>query len=140
MYHCYEGKCTLNLGVNQYYTREVIDVILARIKSCIQNNRYTISLNENRRENIDFINEYNLCSDRQRSIFMQIEIDDFCYSVQNTEMGYEHEVLYAFVSQVQLFNAEGTPETVDVYTKFNVIDVPFGSWVVVVAVYKSDRL
>ena len=95
------------MGDNQYYTREVIDVILARIKSCIQNNRYTISLNENRQANIDFINEYNLCSDRQRSIFMQIKTDDFCHSLQNTEMGYEHEVLYAFVSQVQLFNAEG---------------------------------
>lgn len=127
----------MNLGDNQYYTREVIDVILARIKSCIQKNRYTISLNENRRENIDFINEYNLCSDRQRSIFMQIEIDNFCYSVQNTEMGHEHEVLYAFVSQVQLFNAEGEAETVDVYMKFKGIDVPFGSWVVVVAVYKG---
>jgi len=130
----------LKLGDYQYYTREVIDVILARIKSCIQNNRYTISLNENRRENIDFINEYNISGDKQKSILLQIKTDDFCHSLQNTEMGYEHEVLYAFVSQVQLFNAEGTPETVDVYTKFNVIDVPFGSWVVVVAVYKSDRL
>ena len=127
----------MKLGDNQYYTREVIDAVLARSKSCNQNNRYTISLNENRRENIDFINEYNLCSDRQRSIFMQIEIDDFCYFLQNTEMGYEHEVLYAFVSQVQLFNAEGEAETVDVYMKFNVIHVPFGSWVVVVAVYKG---
>ena len=137
MYHCYEGKCTLNLGVNQYYTREVIDVILARIKSCIQNNRYTISLNENRRENIDFINEYNISGDKQKSILLQIKTDDFCHSLQNTEMGYEHEVLYAFVSQVQLFNAEGEAETVDVYMKFNVIHVPFGSWVVVVAVYKG---
>ena len=130
----------MNLGDNQYYTREVIDVILARIKSCIQNNRYTISLNENRQANIDFINEYNISGDKQKSILLQIKTDDFCHSLQNTEMGYEHEVLYVFVSQVQLFNAEGAAETVDVYMKFNVIDVPFGSWVVVVAVYKSDRL
>ena len=94
----------MNPHYNQNYTREEIDAVLAKIKSCVEKNRYTISLNENRQENIDFINEYNIRSDKQKSILMQIETDDFCHSLQNTKIGYEYEVLYVFVPHVQLFN------------------------------------
>ena len=84
----------MNPHYNQNYTREEINAVLAKIKSCVEKNRYTISLNENRQENIDFINEYNIRSDKQKSILMQIETDDFCHSLQNTKIGYEYEVLY----------------------------------------------
>lgn len=104
----------MNPNYNQNYTREKIDTVLAKIKSCVEKNRYTISLNENRQENIDFINEYNIRSDKQKSILMQIETDDFCHSLRNTKTGYEYEVLYVFVPQAQLFNAEGEKETVDI--------------------------
>ena len=120
----------MNPYYNQNYTREEIDAVLAKIKNCVEKNRYTISLNENRQENIDFINEYNIRSDKQKSILMQIKTEDFSHSLQNTKIGYEYEVLYVFVPQVQLFNADGEEETVDVYTKFNVIDLPSGSNVI----------
>lgn len=131
----------MNSHYNQSYTREEIDAILAKIKSCFEKNRYTISLNENRQENIDFINEYNIRSDKQKSILMQIETEDFCHSLQNTKIGYEYEyeVLYVFVPQVQLFNADGEEETVDVYTKFNVIDLPSGNRVVVISLHKRNK-
>lgn len=54
----------MNPHYNQDYTREEIDIILDKIKSCVGNNKYTIALNENRQENIDFINEYNIRSDK----------------------------------------------------------------------------
>ena len=129
----------MNPHYYQSYTREEIDAVLAKIKSCVEKNRYTISLNENRQENIDFINEYNIRSDKQKSILMQIETDDFCHSLQNTKIGYEYEVLYVFVPQVQLFNAVGKEETVDVYTKFNVIDLPSGSRAVVISFHKRNK-
>ena len=129
----------MNPYYNQNYTRKEIDLILSRIKSCVKNNRYTIAQNENRQENIDFINEYNIRSDKQRSILMQIKTEDFCHSLQNTKLGYECEVLYVFVPQVQLFNAEGEEETVDVYTKFNIIDMPSGSRAVVVSFHKRNK-
>ena len=50
----------MNPHYNQNYTREEIDAVLAKIKACIEKNKYTVSLNENWQENIDFINEYNL--------------------------------------------------------------------------------
>lgn len=69
---------------------------------------------------------------------MQIETKDFCHSLQNTK-GYEYEVLYAFVPQVQLFNADGAEETVDVYTRFNVIDLPSGSRTVVISFHQRNK-
>ena len=129
----------MNPHYNQNYTREEIDAVLAKIKSCVAKNRYTISLNENRQENIDFIYEYNLRSNKQKSILMQIKTEDFCHSLQNTKIGYEYEVLYVFVPQIQLFNADGEEEIVDVYTKFNVIDLPSGSRTVVISFHKRNK-
>lgn len=50
---------------NQDYSREEIEDILAKIKACVSAGKYTISLNERRQENVDFINEYNIRSDKQ---------------------------------------------------------------------------
>ena len=129
----------MNPHYNQNYTREEIDAILAKIKVCIESGRYIISQNEKRQENIDFINEYNTRSDKQKSILMKIETDDFCHSLQNTKTGYEYEVLYVFIPQVQLFNADGEEETVDIYTKFNLIDLPSGSRTVVISFHKRNK-
>ena len=129
----------MNSHYNQNYTREEIDTVLAKIKLCIEKDRYIISQNENRQENIDFINDYNIRSDKQKSILMKIETDDFCHSLQNTKAGYEYEVLYVFVPQVELFNADGEEEIVDVYTKFNVIDLPSGSRTVVISFHKRNK-
>jgi hypothetical protein len=129
----------MNPHYNQNYSREDIDTVLTKIKSCVGNNKYTISLNENRQENIDFINEYNIRSNQQKSILLQIKTDDFCHTLQNTKIGYEHEVLYVFAPQVQLFNADGLEETVDVYTKFNVIDMPNGRRTVVISFHKRKK-
>ena len=129
----------MNPHYNQKYTRKEIDAILAKIKSCVDKNRYTISLNENRQENIDFINQYNIRSDKQKSILMQIETEDFCHSLQNTKIGYEYEVLYVFVPQVRLFNADGEEETVDVYTKFNIHDLSTGSRTVVISFHQRNK-
>ena len=127
----------MNPHYNQNYTREEIDAVLSRIKSCVEKGNYIISQNENRQENIDFINEYNIRSDQQQTILMQIETDDFCHSLQNTKLGFEHEVLYVFVPQVQLFNADGEEEIV--YTKFNIIDLPTGSRAVVISFHKRNK-
>ncbi len=129
----------MNPHYNQNYTKEEIDVVLDKIKSCVGNNKYTIALNENRQENIDFINEYNIRSNKQKSILLQLKAEDFCHTLQNTKLGYEYEVLYVFVPQVQLFNADGIEETVDVYTKFNVIDMPNGGRTVVISFHKRNK-
>lgn len=104
---------------NQNYSTDDITSILNKIKYCIQTNTYTIALNDNRQENRNFISDYNIKHNKQRLILLQIKLKDFCHSLQNTNMGFEHEILYVFAPKVKLFNIDGIEETVIVYTKFN---------------------
>lgn len=75
----------MNAHYNQNYTKEEINVVLDKIKSCVGNNKYTIALNENRHRNIDFINEYNIRSNKQKSILLQLKTEDLVihYRIQN---------------------------------------------------------
>lgn len=129
----------MNSHYNQNYTKQEIDEILDKVKNCVYNNKYTISLNENRQENIDFINEYNIYSNKQKKILLQLKVEDFCHSLQNTKPGYEYEVLYVFVPQVNLFNAEGVEEKVDIYIKINIIDMSNGSRTIVISFHKRNK-
>ena len=129
----------MNSHYNQNYTKQEIDEILDKVKNCVYNNRYTISLNENRQENIDFINEYNIYSNKQKKILLQLKVEDFCHSLQNTKPGYEYEVLYVFVPQVNLFNAEGVEEKVDIYIKINIINMSNGSRTIVISFHKRNK-
>ena len=101
--------------------------------------KYTIAQNEKRAENQALIREYNLRPERQRHILLQIESEDFCRSLQNTHVGFEHEVLYVFCPQVVLFNFDSEEKHVDIYTKFNIIDLDSGGFVVVVSFHERNK-
>lgn len=124
---------------NQNYSRREIESVLKKIKDCVASDKFIIAQNENRQENMDFINEYNIRCSKQKSILMRIKVEDFCHSIQNTKVGYEHEVLYVFVPQVKLFNVNDEEETVDIYTKFNIIDLPSGYQSVVISFHKRNK-
>lgn len=108
-------------------------------KECIKNNNYTIAINENRSANIEFINEYNIRTDRQKLILLQLQTNDFCHTLQNTKVGYEYEVLYVFVPQVNLYDANGIEAKVDIYIKINIIDTPSGKRVAVISFHKRNK-
>ena len=129
----------MNPNYNQNYTKEDIENILCIIKECIECNKYTISFNQNRRENIAFVNDYNIRSDKQKRILLNIKVDDFCHSLQNTNVGYEHEVLYVFVPQVSLYNIDDVEEVVDIYTKFNIIDYGETNRTIVISFHKCNK-
>lgn len=124
---------------NQNYTKEEIAAILQRIQDCIREGKYTIAKNENRKENIALIREYNLTSQKQRYILLQIEPEDFCHSLQNTNIGFEYETLYVFCPQVTLFNLDNEEKIVDIYTKFNIIETETGSRIVVISFHKRNK-
>lgn len=124
---------------DQHYTVAQIEAVLLTIKECIGANRFQISMNENRKENIDFINEYNIYPKKRKEILMQISVKDFCHTLHNTKAGYEHEVLYVFAPQITLFNALGKQERVDIYIKFNIIDRPSGNRVVVISFHRRNK-
>lgn len=124
---------------NQNYIREEIDVILQKINHCVRNNNYTISLNQNRQENIQLINEYNLNSSKQKEILLSIKVTDFCHSLKNINPGYEHELLYVFCPKLTLFNVLGEEDTVDIYTKFNIIEYDDKKRVIAVSFHKLNK-
>lgn len=129
----------MNPYYNQHYTKEQIEVILQTIQDCIRRNRYIISKNENRSENIEFINNYNLSTAKQKDILLRIEPDDFCHSLQNTNLGFEYETLYVFCPQIMLFNFDGEEELVDIYTKFNIIEYDAGKRVIAISFHKRNK-
>ncbi len=129
----------MNRHYNQNYTREQIAGVLQTIQDCVRESRFFISKNENRQENIDFINEYNLTSKKQKEILLKIEPEDFCHRLQNTNLGFEHEVLYVFCPQVMLFNFNGNEEMVGIYIKFNIIYLDGGNRVVVISFHKCNK-
>lgn len=124
---------------NQNYTKEEVAAILQRIQDCVRGGNYTIAKNENRQENLDFIREYNLTTEKQRRILLQIETEDFCHSLQNTNIGYEYETLYVFCPQVMLFDFDNEEKLVDVYTKFNIIDMEAGNRVIVISFHERNK-
>ncbi|EPI42952.1 hypothetical protein HMPREF1584_00385 [Gardnerella vaginalis JCP8481A] len=130
---------SMNPYYNQNYTRKQIEDVLSMIKECIDAGRFNIAMNENRQENIDFINEYNIYPRKRKEILMQISVDDFCHSLQNMKIGYEREVLYVFVPRIALANALGNQELVDIYTKFNVIKGKNGRRTIVISFHKLNK-
>lgn len=129
----------MNTHYNKSYTRDEIESVLQKIKNCINDNAYTISLNSNRQENIDFINEYNIRADRQKEILLGLKVEDFCHSLKNTKAGFEHEVLYVFIPKVELFDATGYKITIAVYTKFNIIERGSKNNTVVISFHQANK-
>ena len=124
---------------NQNYTKEEVDAILQKIKDCINHNHYTISQNENRKENIKLINEYRLDTKKQKDILLSIAVTDFCHSLNNINPGFQHETLYVFCPQRTFFNVFGQEETVDIYTKFNIIEYGYNKRVIAVSFHKKNK-
>ncbi|MBU3110995.1 hypothetical protein [Clostridium lacusfryxellense] len=124
---------------NQNYTKEECDVILQKIKSCVNHNKFTIEQNRNRCENIKFIQDYNLNNSKQKEILLSIETTDFCHSLKNTNIGYEYEVLYVFCPRRTVFDAFGEEEYVDIYIKFNIIEYVENNLIVTISFHKRNK-
>ena len=74
----------MSIHYDQNYSKKESSDILLEIQSCIRIGRYTIAINSNRQENLDFIREYNISSKKQIQILLRIRPEDFCHSLQNT--------------------------------------------------------
>ena len=55
-----------------------IKELLETIKSCVRNKRYTISLNKNRPENVQFIEDYNITTKKREELLLSLEYMEFC--------------------------------------------------------------
>ena len=129
----------MNLHYNQSYSREEIASMLKLVYECVECGMYSISRNVNRQENIDFINEYNIRSEKIESILNNLTVDDFYHTLQNTKVGYEDKKLYVFVPQVELFEADGVAIKVDIYIKINIMNTSKGNRMVVISFHKRKK-
>ena len=98
---------------------------LDMLRKCVLEGRYSIARNENRQENMNFIEDYKINSKREKEILLGLQFDDFCYAVENEKIDYAHEILYVFCKQHEL-DFWGELENVEIYIKVNMIEMRNG--------------
>lgn len=126
---------------NKYtnFTPNDIKEYLDKFRRAVLEGKYIISKNENRQENVDFIDDYKINSKKEKEILLGIQYDDFCYAVDNEKEEYAHEKLYVFCKRQEL-DYWGTLEFVDIYIKINMIESRRGDdFVIVVSFHRRNK-
>lgn len=123
----------------KYYTREQIKNLVKIIKDCVSEGRYTVSLDDNKMENIQFIEEYNINENKCVDILFNIQYTDFCYGLKNMKDGIVKNDLYVFCPQRELYDIKGKKELIDIYLKFYVIHSQLEEYKVVVSLHKRNK-
>jgi len=121
------------------YSEEQIKNLIEIIKDCVRENRYTISLEENKSENIQFIEEYNINEKKRINILFELDYRDFCYGLQNMRDGVEQNNLYVFCMQKDLYNIEDETELIDIYLKFNILCNEKEEYNLLVSLHKRNK-
>jgi len=121
------------------YSKEQIKNLIEIIRDCVRENRYTISLEDNKLENIQFIEEYNINEKKRVHILFDLDYKDFCYGLQNLKDGVEQNNLYVFCVQRELYNIEDKKELVDIYFKFNIICNETEEYNTLVSLHKRNK-
>lgn len=102
------------------YTKDEFLPIFNKIKDCIRFGRYSIELNDNRSENQEFINTYNLADKRIRQILNNLKIEDFCYATRHIK---EHDILlYVFAPSTKVYEIQKNEINIDMYIKIRIYD------------------
>lgn len=114
-----------------------IEAYLSQVKEAVRNNRYRISVNAKRQDNIDLFLNYVLDEAKAKEILLSLIPTDFSEILYNEHKGFEHELLYVFGKDVSLLERHGTEEkTVSLYIKFNKLDNCF---VVVISFHEQKH-
>jgi len=121
------------------YSEEQIKNLIDIIRDCVRENRYTISLEDNKIENIQFIEEYNINEKKRVDILFYLDYKDFCYGLQNLKDGVEQNNLYVFCIQRELYNFDNKKELVDIYLKFNIICNEAEEYRTLVSLHKRNK-
>ena len=120
-------------------TPDKIKAYLAKFRKFILDGKYAIAQNENRRENIDFIEDYKIDTKKEKEILLGIQYDDFCYAVDNDNEEFSNEILYIFC-KCQELDYWGTLEKVDIYIKINMTQTKSGDdYVIIVSFHKRNK-
>ncbi len=100
-----------------------IEAYLSQVKAAVRNNRYRISVNAKRQDNIELFLNYVLDEAKAKEILLSLMPVDFSEILHNEHKGFEHEILYVFGKDVSLLERHGSEEKiVSLYIKFNKLD------------------
>lgn len=121
------------------FTPEEIDLYLDKFREFVKGDKYSISINKNRKENMNFIEDYKIDTKKDKKILLSIQYDDFCYAVDNDNEDFAHEILYIFCKEQEL-DYWGTLEKVDIYIKINMTQLKSGDdYAYVVSFHKRNK-
>ena len=96
------------------------------MKEAVSADRYRIERNKKRQANSDLYREYVIDEAKSKDILMNLTVHDFCETVRNEHLGYEHELLYVFGKDVRLLQRFGAEEeVVSLYIKCNKLENRF---------------
>ena len=96
------------------HTKEEIEEYLKIVKRSIKSDKFLVCTTQKNEKNRKFIETYKLDKNKQKQMLMELEVNDFCYSVDNYNNSLER--LYLFCREYVL-NNWGTIENVEVYIK-----------------------
>ena len=112
-----------------------IEQYLFEIKEAVGKDRYRISRNSKRKDNVNLFLDYVIDEARAKEIILSLTAKDFSEILQNEHRGFEHERLYVFGKDVTLLERSGNEEkTVSLYIKFNKLENCF---VIVISYHKQ---
>lgn len=119
------------------YTKESFLPIFNTIKDCIRFDRYSIELNKNRQENIDFITEFNIKNERIKKILNDIKIEDFCYATPHISQ--PNVLLYVFSPIAKVWEIADICINVQMYIKFRILEKIKPNALVTISFHKLNR-
>lgn len=97
-------------------TEQEVTEILEKVKACVHKGLFRISLNPNRIENENFIDEYKLTTKKQKDMILALDIYDF--SKIDKDKNNNIEILYFFGRQYVLNHRDRGIENIEAYIKF----------------------
>ncbi len=118
------------------FTKNEINNYLKTFKRHIKNDNYSIS--KNRKENMDFIEDYKINTKKEKNIFLHLTYKDFCYAVDNNKPKYSHEILYVFCKQEKL-DYWGEIKLVNIYIKINMTEIKNKTFAFVVSFHEKNK-
>jgi hypothetical protein len=121
------------------YSIAEIASYLENVRRLIRHKRYSIAMNQKRVENKRFIAKHMLTPMKIKEMLLSLETNDFCYVLDNTNPGFEHERLYVFAKDWKFEEIQDNVENVQIYIKFNVLYQGDHEQLVVISFHETDR-
>ena len=117
-------------------TKEEVKQILEKVKACVNNDKFRISLNPNRIENQSFINDYRLTTKQQKRMILELDIYDF--SKIDIDRKNKIQILYFFGREYELNHKDRGLENVETYIKFTLVERNTKEMILFISFHKAN--